>query len=120
MHRVVKKGGFVQLMIPFMFPYHSYPTDFQRYTLSGVGNIMKEFEKIELSILTGPTSALNVFIREYLRLLFPLGNKKFFRQVMNGISGWLTFPLKYLDIWLNNKPEAHWLAAAFFYVGKKN
>jgi hypothetical protein len=39
--------------------------------------------------------------------------------VLNGISGWLTFPFKYLDVWLNRKPEAANLAAAFYYLGRK-
>lgn len=119
MFRVLKPGGHAQLMIPFVFPFHAYPADYQRYTLNGILELTRKFEKIELRILTGPTSAMLVLFREYLRLLVPGGNSRVVRQVLNGISGWLTFPLKYLDVWLNRKARAADLAAAFYYLGRK-
>jgi SAM-dependent methyltransferase len=118
-YRVLKPGGYVQFMVPFIFPFHEYPADYQRYTASGLRQIAAGFEEVELCILTGPTSALLVFIREYLRLLVPGGNSRITRTLLNGVSGWLVFPLKYLDRFLNRKPEAEHLAAAFYYVGRK-
>jgi SAM-dependent methyltransferase len=118
MFRVLKPGGFMQLMVPFVFPFHAYPGDYQRYSPSGVLELTRAFEKVELCVLTGPTSAMLVMFREYLRLLVP-GGKGVLRAALNGVSGWLTFPLKYLDRWLNRKPEAAHLAAAFYYLGRK-
>ncbi len=119
MHRVLRPGGYAQLMIPFVFPYHAFPGDYQRYTVSGICELTRCFEKVELCVLTGPTSTMLVLLREYLRLLIPGGDGRFVRTALNGISGWLTFPLKYLDRWLNRKPEAATLAAAFYYLGRK-
>ncbi len=119
MFRVVKPGGYVQMMIPFVFPFHEYPGDYQRYTMSGIEVLTAGFEKITLRVLTGPTSALLVLFREYLRLLLPGGNSRVGRLVLNGLSGWLTFFLKHVDRWLNRKPEAAHLAAAFYYLGRK-
>jgi SAM-dependent methyltransferase len=119
MHRVLKPGGYAQLMIPFVFPFHAYPADYQRYSERGILELMRGFERVELCVLTGPTSAMLVAFREYLRILVPRGNRNCMRVVLNGISGWLTFPFKYLDKWLNRKPEAAHLAAAFYYLGRK-
>ncbi|HYK87345.1 MAG TPA: methyltransferase domain-containing protein [Acidobacteriota bacterium] len=119
MVRVLKPGGFAQLMVPFVFPFHAYPGDYQRYSPSGILEMTRGFEKVELSVLTGPTSAMLVMFREYLRLLLPGGNGRIMRLFLNGVSGWLTFPFKYLDRWLNRKPEAAHLAAAFYYLGRK-
>ncbi len=118
MHRVLKPGGYAQLMVPFVFPFHAYPADYQRFSATGILELMGRFEKVELSVLTGPTSALLVMLREYVRILVPGGNGSL-RTLLNGISGWLTFPVKYLDRRLNRKPEAFHLAAAFYYLGKK-
>jgi len=118
-HRILKPGGYAQLMVPFIFPFHEYPGDYQRYTLSGVLELTRDFQEVELCILTGPTSALLVLFREYLRLLIPGGNRRIVKTVLNGISGWLTFPLKYLDRLLNRKSEAAHLAAAFYFLGRK-
>ncbi len=119
MHRVLVPGGYAQLMIPFVFPYHAYPGDYQRYTVSGIRELTRCFESVELRILTGPTSTMLVLFREYFRLLIPGGDRPFMRPALNGISGWLTFPVKYLDRWLNRKREAANLAAAFYYLGRK-
>jgi SAM-dependent methyltransferase len=117
--RVLKPGGYVQLMVPFVFPFHAYPKDYQRYTAAGILELTRFFEKVELSILTGPTSAMLVMLREYIRLLIPGGNTNIGHMLLNGISGWLTFPFKYLDRWMNRKPYAAHLAAAFYFLGRK-
>jgi SAM-dependent methyltransferase/uncharacterized protein YbaR (Trm112 family) len=118
-HRVLKPGGYCQLMVPFLFPFHAYPSDYQRYSDRGVMEITRGFDPVRLEVLTGPASACNVILREYLRILVPGGNSRAGRLILNGLSGWLTFPLKYLDLWLNKKPEAAHLAAAFYYLGRK-
>jgi SAM-dependent methyltransferase len=119
MRRVVRPGGHVQMMIPFVFPFHEYPGDYQRYTQSGIEVLTAGLDTVDLSVLTGPTSALLVFFREYVRLLVPGGNSESGRLFLNGLSGWLTFFLKHLDRRLNRKPEAAHLAAAFYYLGRK-
>ncbi len=119
MCRVLKPGGYAQLMVPFVFPFHAYPADYQRYSMSGILELTRSFEKVELCVLTGPTSAMLVLFREYLRLILPGGNGRVMRVALNGISGWLTFPLKYIDILLNRRSEAANLAAAFYYLGQK-
>ncbi len=120
MFRILKSGGYAQLMIPFVFPFHAYPSDYQRYSVRGIEELTRAFQKVELSVLTGPTSAMLVLFREYLRLLVPCSNREGMRMLVNGITGWLTFPFKYLDVWLNRKPQAAHLAAAFYYLGRKS
>jgi len=117
--RVLKPGGYMQLMVPFVFPFHGYPGDYQRYTECGIRELTARFNAVELCVLTGPTSAMLVLFREYLRILVPGGNAGVMRLILNGISGWLTFPFKYLDALLNRKREAANLAAAFYYLGQK-
>jgi SAM-dependent methyltransferase/uncharacterized protein YbaR (Trm112 family) len=119
MYRILKPGGHAQFMIPFVFPFHEFPGDYQRYTASGILELTRAFEKVELCILTGPTSTMLVLFREYFRLLIPGGDSGFMRLALNGVSGWLTFWMKYLDRWLNRKARASDLAAAFYYLGRK-
>ena len=66
MYRVLAPGGYVQLMVPFVFPFHAYPSDYQRYSTMGILELTRSFDKIELCVLTGPTSAMTVLFREYL------------------------------------------------------
>ena len=95
MYRVIKLGGYAQLMVPFVFPVHAYPADYQRRSMSEILTLTGVFEKIELCVLTGPTSVMLALFREYLRLTIPGGNSRFLKTVLNGTSDWLTFPFKY-------------------------
>jgi ubiquinone/menaquinone biosynthesis C-methylase UbiE len=36
LYRVLKKGGYIYLAVPFMQPEHLSPTDYQRYTIDGL------------------------------------------------------------------------------------
>ncbi len=119
MLRVLKPGGYSQLMIPFVFPFHAYPADYRRYSVSGILELTGAFERIGLCVLTSPTSAMLVLFREYLRLLIPGGSSRVLKPALNGLSGRVNFPFKCQDLWLNRKPEAANLAVAFYYLGRK-
>jgi SAM-dependent methyltransferase len=41
-HRVLKRGGYLYLCIPFMQPEHLDPTDFQRYTKDGLRTLVEK------------------------------------------------------------------------------
>jgi hypothetical protein len=40
-------------------------------------------------------------------------------EFLVGAVGWLIFPLKYLDIWMNRLPSAHVLANHLYVVAKR-
>jgi len=73
MHRVLKKGGYLFLYVPFLYYYHSergYYKDFWRYTEDGIRELGKAFTTIELTSVRG---ALETWIR-----ISPLGRYSFF------------------------------------------
>ncbi len=41
-HRILNKGGILYLCVPFMFPEHKDPTDFQRYTKDGLKKLVED------------------------------------------------------------------------------
>jgi hypothetical protein len=54
------------------------------------------------------------FLTYYLKLFMPVHCSNKLRRAANrfvvGAAGWLMFPLKYLDKWLNRLPDAQVLA----------
>lgn len=44
MHRILRTGGEAWVDIPFMQPYHKAPDDFQRFTISGIKHLFRNFE----------------------------------------------------------------------------
>lgn len=116
--RVLKPGGLFHAVVPFCHPYHAYPADHRRWTgpgldawLSGLG-----FEIVQSGVRTGPTATLLTFMLEYNKVLLGTGPAG---KAARAAAGWLLFPLRYLDVWLNRKPEARLLANHVFALARK-
>ncbi|MCU0847181.1 MAG: class I SAM-dependent methyltransferase [Spirochaetes bacterium] len=117
MRRVLKKGGHLYVEAPFLFVYHSYPSDFFRYTVTGLEALCSDFSKIESGIVLGPTSSvLEIFIT-YILLLVP--NIKFLKKMTSAFFRIILSPFKYLDLLLNKKEGAHSLSAGLYFFGAK-
>lgn len=119
-HRVLKKGGIVYVEIPFLQGFHATSTysDFQRYTISGIQELFREFQLIEKGVVAGPSSALTWTLREFLAIFLSF-NSIFLYRLFSLFFGWLTLPLKHLDYFLENNRFAHTIASGFFLIGKK-
>ncbi len=115
MVRVLKPGGQLYVETPFLEGFHADPHDYQRYTLAGLEYLLREVEKLESGIAVGPASALGWLLREYLPLFAPV----FLRKEVALAVAWMTTPFKYLDWWLVRRPEAHRIAAGFYFWGQK-
>jgi SAM-dependent methyltransferase len=117
-HRVLRLGGQVHAGVPFIQGYHASPEDYQRYTVRGLENLFLNFQKIESGTCVGATSALHWIFREYIGILFSFGNVWLYKS-LSLIVGWLTFPIVYLDAILAHNKNAHAIASAVFFIGKK-
>lgn len=120
MKRILKKGGLIWGFVPFLQPYHGYPYDYQRYTLTGIEHIFgKHFKLLQKGIWSGPSSAVAWILRDYIRMLIPFSEKELLRVIINGLLHLLLFLLKYLDLILLKRRDAHTLASVVFFMGKK-
>jgi SAM-dependent methyltransferase len=123
MHRVLKAGGEVQVVVPFCHPYHAYPADYSRFSRERLANLFSGFQKVEIGIRTGPTTTMLTFLTYYLKLLLPVHCDNAFRRAANrlivGAAGWAMLPFKYLDLWLNRLPSAHVLANHLYVVARR-
>lgn len=116
--RVLKPGGMLYAEVPFIFFFHGYPNDFTRFTREGMKRLFRDLDEPTIGISGGPMSALLQTANIVLPMLVPSSNR-FFRKLVNGAFRWVVFPLKYLDIWLNKKSEAHLTASGFYVIGRR-
>jgi SAM-dependent methyltransferase len=100
--RVLRPGGFLHVVVPFCHPFHEYPRDYQRWTLDGLRELLSQFELVDIGLRTGPTATLLTFVLEYVKIVSP----RRLRKAAYGVCGWLLWPLRYLDVWLIQRPEA--------------
>lgn len=118
MRRVLKPGGKIYAMMPFMFGFHAAPNDYTRFTHRGLAYRMRGFYTDELKVIAGPASALSCVLIEFCAMLFSLGIRPLY-QVLSLVFLVLFSPLKLLDFVLARHPEAVRIASVLLYIGIK-
>ena len=120
MHRVLRSGALIYCEVPFIQVFHAAPHDYRRFTAAGLEKLLEDFEKIEIGVCAGPSSAFSWVARRYLTgLLTGFSSNHRARQVAEFIAAWLTFPIKYLDLIAAGRPAAAEMASAFYFLGRK-
>ena len=117
-HRVLKKGGYICAAVPFLHSYHASPNDYYRYTATGFDMLFADFHKVDSGACSGPSTALHSMMREYIGYLFSFGNL-WVQKLISLLIGWITYPIVLLDSLLMLNKNAHMLAQAVFFIGKK-
>lgn len=115
--RILRSSGYICVAVPFMQGYHASPSDYQRYTINGLNELLSDFEMIDCGACVGPTSALHWIFREYVGILFSFGNIWLYK-VISLVIGWLTFPFVYLDSILLHYKNSHNIASAIYFIGR--
>lgn len=118
MYRTLKPGGLLHAVVPFCHPYHAYPADFRRWTPSGFAAWIAGFgfEISAAGVRTGPTATLLTFALEYVKALFGGGVAG---KAAYAAAGWLLFPFRYLNLWLNKRPRSEGLANHVYVLARK-
>ena len=116
--RVLKKGAYLYVKVPFLQPFHAVPDDYQRYTENGIKELFKGYQQLDFAVSVGPGSMMSWLLREYLAILTSFGNQKLYR-IGIFIWGWLTFWIKYFDLLFRNNQFASRISSAFYGVYQK-
>lgn len=118
MRRVLSTGGLAYISIPFLYPFHSSPSDYQRWTYRGLLHLVRDFEVVEGGNRAGPFSALTVWLCYLFSSVFSLGHRDLYWVLVN-ISMFMFFPIKLLDIVGNHLPSSTNIAAVLYIVVRK-
>jgi SAM-dependent methyltransferase len=113
--RVLRPGGYVHVAVPFCHPFHAYPNDYTRWSLEGLRELLADFHVLDAGMRTGPTATLLAVVLEYVKVISP----RALRKPLYAVFGWLLWPLRYVDVWLNNKREAAVLANHIYALAQK-
>lgn len=117
--RVLIPGGTVYIATPFLYPYHSSPSDYSRWTMTGLCVLLgDEFEVVKSGVRNGPFSALSAFLSHVFAMIFSLGNNTF-RHILFNVFMIFLLPIKVLDIVFAHFPGAEEVAATLYVVARK-
>jgi SAM-dependent methyltransferase len=118
MYRVLKPGGLGYVVTPFMYPFHSSPYDYQRWSTMGLRELFKDFEIVEMGVRAGPFSALVAYLCHLFGMIFSFGSASL-ESILVNLFMFVFFPIKLLDLVFNHWPQADKVAAAFYCVVRK-
>lgn len=117
--RVLKPGGRAFVFVPFMQPFHAAPNDYHRWSRVGIEQLCGPL-KIENSwVGGGPTSGFLWIFQTWVALLFSFGIRPLFNLIFVLLM-LLTFPLKWLDLFLIYHPQAHQVSSGFYFTAVKS
>jgi SAM-dependent methyltransferase len=117
-YRCTRPGGLSLHLIPFLFPFHASPYDFQRYTHKGVELLFGDWEIVVRTNATGPITLGLISLIECLAIIGSLGQARG-KAYLYLLFCALLFPLKYLDAPFVNRQSFLTLAPTIFLVARK-
>ncbi len=117
MRRVLKPGGKVVAMTPFLQRFHGYPFHFQNFTVIGHALLFERagFEVQESGACVGPTYAIVSLVSGYLTQCWP----RWIGFPLGAIWNVIGAALNPLDLLLNRSPSAHVLASTTYVLAQK-
>ena len=118
--RVLKKGGYIYLQLPFIIGYHPCPNDYWRFTHQGIEELLKKgnFEIVDLKITVGPASGFYRILVEFMSILFSIPIKKSYK-IFKLFFALIFYPLKSLDVILLKSSQVNRISGGYFIIGKK-
>jgi len=116
LHRVLKPGGLLYSEMPFMQQVHEGAYDFTRYSLSGHRRLFNGFSEVESGMAAGPATTL-VWAIENFALAFVSRRilRLFTKALVRLVFAWI----KYIDYFLEKRPEAMDGASCTYFLGAK-
>lgn len=113
--RVLRKGGVVYAVTPFMQQVHMGAFDFQRFTDLGHRWLFREFDELERGTCGGPASSL---VWSFMYFASAWSSNAKLSKMFSLIARFSLFWIKYLDFFLERKSTARDGANGFYFVGK--
>lgn len=116
--RVLKPGGRAYILIPFVYPFHASPNDFQRWSIEGLKVLLKAGDIESIGTRAGPTSALTAQIVTWCAIALSFGSETIY-SILSVLFLLVFFPLKFLDLIIGRFPTALHGAADFYAIVRK-
>jgi hypothetical protein len=114
--RVLKPGGIVLAQVPFLYPFHAAPHDYQRYTPAGLGALFEEFDVVEAGTDQRPGRAVLEVMSAYAATF---ADNRTVSYALRWATAWAWLPIKFLDPWLARKAKSSNVVAGCSILARK-
>mgnify|MGYP001586678451 CR=1 FL=1 len=116
--RVLKPGGHLYLMLPFVYPYHAAPNDYTRFTVQGLQELFSNTTKIRSGVRSGPIATLIIQFAYVVAMLLSFRSRTLYSLLLSILLIVLS-PLKLLDYLSLLFPFRDEAASQIYFFAKK-
>ena len=116
MHRVLRPNGVLFIDLPFLWGVHMGSYDYTRYTFTGVRLLCRRFLELKSGVSGGPGQALALSISAFFR---SWSYSKLWSGFVVLVLPWFIFWLRFLDAFLDQRPQSSDAACGLFFIGRK-
>jgi SAM-dependent methyltransferase len=116
--RILRRGGSVVCLAPFIFPYHAYPRHYFNMSRDGLEFLFRRFSRCAVETNMGPTTALVNLASEYAGIALSENNRLLY-SIGKGVTLMLLFLLKYLDALWARAPRSRNIASVLCATAEK-
>jgi SAM-dependent methyltransferase len=119
-YRVMQPSGLLYCQLPFVIGYHPGPSDFWRFTREGIRQLVERqgFNCEEVSISLGPAVGFYRITTEFWASVFACFSRRLYKPA-KGTFALLFYPIKWLDRFLLQSPEAHRIPGGYYVFATK-
>ncbi|MBP9773597.1 MAG: class I SAM-dependent methyltransferase [Candidatus Peribacteraceae bacterium] len=118
MLRVLKPGGQMYIVVPFVYPFHACPNDFYRWSQTGVQEMCKGATIEKIGVRSGPSGALMGQLTTWVAIVLSFGWTPLY-NLLSMLLLVIFFPIKFLDYLFARYPTAIHGAGQFYAVVTK-
>jgi SAM-dependent methyltransferase len=118
MLRVLKPGGQMYIVIPFVYPFHACPNDFYRWSSTGLRHLCKDGDVKDLGTRAGPSSALMGQLSTWAAIACSFGSTSLY-NIFSLLFPLVLFPIKFLDLIFGWFPTSIHGAGQFYAIVEK-
>lgn len=118
MLRLLRTGGELYLVMPFVYPFHACPNDYYRWTGRGIRELLRNADVLDVGARAGPTSGLVAQLGAWFAIAFSFGHEGLY-NILSLVGLVIFCPLKVLDLVLGRFPTAMHAPGQIYAVARK-
>ena len=117
-YRCLKPNSQVYFEVPFLQAGHMMALgDYRRFTLQGIESLLRRFKRQDSGVCIGPFSVIAWSFRKMPTIFI---RSDFLNKGIELFFGWLTFWIKYFDVFCKRLPNLEVFNGGVFFLGIKN
>lgn len=118
-HRLLRPGGVLIASVPFLYPVHADPADYQRFAPDGLKRLLSRFQHVQILAMGGSLGTLGSLVEIVAR---PLRTAGLLKRTLGRVAHESARALEYIDVRRGNlraHPSDSGLTTGYFIVATK-